>query len=70
MNQQDILAVILGYLQQAAQITSQVGTGDVARDAAIAASFVAIAQAAIAAHKAQTGQPLDLSLLSDIEPIT
>jgi hypothetical protein len=43
--------------------------GDGAKEAAVAASLIAIAQKAIAAHEAVTGQPIDPSLLKPFEPI-
>ena len=66
---QDILTIILGYLQLAAQIAAQAAPGEVGQDAAIANTLIAIAQAAIAAHTAQTGEPLDLSLIAPIDPL-
>ncbi len=62
------LDYILGALDTVAGI-AELFPG-VAVDAAIADKLVRIAQAAVKAHNAATGQDLDLSLLAPIQPTT
>jgi hypothetical protein len=58
---------ILITLEVLAEIATAVpGVGQVA---GLAEKLLAIAQAAIGAHEAATGQPLDLSLLHNIDPL-
>lgn len=64
------LAAILAYLQATSEIVGQVGSGDVATGARFAEILLQIAQAAVKAHEAVSGQPIDLDLLKDIEKVS
>lgn len=58
---------ILGYLEGITKAASLVpGVSGVAT---LAGEALSIAQAAVKAHEAISGQPLDLSLLKNIDPI-
>lgn len=67
----------MNALQQILQILSIGATAaagiasnpDVKAGAGVAEALLSIAQKAIAAHEAHTGEPIDLSLLKPIEPI-
>lgn len=61
------LDYILGFLDSAAQIAASV-PGAQAPIAAISDKYIKIAQAAVQAHEAATGQPLDLALLKPVDP--
>jgi hypothetical protein len=61
------LDYILGFLNSAAQV-AEVIPGAQAPIAAVADKFILIAQAAVKAHEAATGQPLDLALLKPVDP--
>jgi hypothetical protein len=63
------LQEILGLLSIGATTAAAVaGGGDVAAGATVASSLIAIAQKAISAHQAVTGQPIDPSLLKPFVP--
>lgn len=68
MNQQ-ALQEILSLLSIGATTAAAVAGGDVAAGATVAGSLIMIAQKAISAHQAVTGQPIDPSLLKPFEPI-
>jgi len=57
-----ILSIVAGVLGSALP-------GAAAADAALAAAFIRIAQAAASGYQAQTGQPLDLSLIPPEDPV-
>lgn len=60
---------ILTAMQFAASIATGLG-GPVASGANLAAYFLKIAQSAVQAHEAITGQPLDMTKLHEIQPVT
>lgn len=62
---------ILGAIEGATGIIASLGVGGpaLASIAGLADYFLKIAQAAVKAHEAVTGKPLDLSLLHDIKPL-
>ena len=65
-----VLQEILGILAIGAQTAATVaGGGEVAAGANIATALITIAQKAIAAHEAQTGQPIDPTLLKPFTPL-
>ena len=61
------LDYILGVLDTLANIAEVVPMPGVALPAAYADKLLKVAQAAVAAHRTATGQPLDLSLLQPVE---
>lgn len=63
------LDAILVFLEGAAQTVSILGIPAASPGAALADYFLKIAQAAVKAHEATTGKPLDLSLLHKIDPV-
>jgi hypothetical protein len=64
------LQEILGLLSSARRRLQPFGGGDVAAGATVASSLIAIAQKAISAHQAVTGQPIDPSLLKPFVPLS
>jgi hypothetical protein len=66
---QKALQEILSLLTIGATTAAAVAGGDLAAGATVASSLIAIAQKAIAAHEAVTGQPIDPSLLKPFVPI-
>ena len=63
------LQEVLGLLSIGATTATALASGDVAAGATVALSLITIAQKAIAAHEAVTGQPIDPSLLKPYRPI-
>ena len=65
---------ILGILQFAAEIGTSIAIpgapAAIGAGSKLAAYLLAIAQAAVKAHEAVTGQPLDLTKLHDITPVS
>lgn len=66
------LDYILGVLDTLANIAEVIPVPSVALPAAYADKLLKIAQSAVQAHQAATGQPLDLNLLKPVElaPVT
>lgn len=62
-------ASILTFLEGAAATVTALGIPTVSAGSALADIFLKIAQAAVNAHVAVTGQPLDLNLLKPIEKV-
>lgn len=60
---------IISYLEGVASTVSQLGVPSVSSGAIIADDLLRVIQAAMNAHKAVTGQPLDLNLLQPIEKV-
>lgn len=65
----NLLDEILTILEIAASTARSLNDPAIAGAGAIADSLLRIAQKAVAAHEAQTGQPIDLGLLHPIEPV-
>lgn len=63
------LQMVLEIISLAAGVATSVLTGGAAQGAGIAQALVAIIQKAIAAHEAQTGQPIDPALLKPYQPL-
>ncbi len=65
-----VLQEILGIISIGATTASAIsGGGEVAAGANIASALIAIAQKAISAHVAATGQPIDPAVLRPYQPI-
>lgn len=66
------LKTILDILTEAAEAAKLVSGGDqdVSQGANVAEALIRIAQKANAAHIAETGKPIDATLLHQIEPVT
>lgn len=60
---------ILAFLEGAAATVSNLGVPTVSAGAGLADYFLKIAQAAVKAHEATTGKPLDLAKLHTIDPV-
>jgi hypothetical protein len=65
----EILQVLALGAQAAQQVGGSIGNKDVQGGAALAALLLAIAQKSVAAIEAHQGEPIDLSLLHNIEPV-
>lgn len=63
------IEAIIAYLDGAAQTVEQLGIPQASAGAAMADGILKIIQSAMAAHKAITGQPLDLNNLKPIDPV-
>ena len=60
---------ILAFLEGAAQTIAMLSIPEVSAGSALADYFLKIAQAAVKAHEATTGKPLDLNQLHTIEKV-
>jgi len=60
---------ILAFLEGGAAVISKLGVPEVSAGAGLADYFLKIAQAAVKAHEATTGKPLDLNKLHNIDPV-
>lgn len=60
---------ILAFLEGAAATVSQLGIPTASAGVGLADYFLKIAQAAVKAHEATTGKPLDLNLLHKIDKV-
>lgn len=63
------LQQIIAYLDGAAQTVAILGIPEASAGAKLADGLLQVIQAALNAHKAVTGQPLDLNLLQSIDKV-